>query len=89
MNKLVVHQSPRTYFHPTFVSVQSVTEEGAPYTFAVIYRNKHRRFNLIGVAGQFYAGSTSQRAVEKYAKKVDPSTTEKYFIESKGRLLPV
>jgi len=88
MNKLVVHQSPPNRAHPTFVSVETVTDEGAPFTFAVIYRNKHERSNLIaatGLYGRFYAGGRSQHDIEKYAETVDPNTNKQYFIE-RGKL---
>jgi hypothetical protein len=89
MNKLVTHKSGPNMFHPTFVSVETVTAEGAPYTFAVIYRNKHERSNMISATGRYgrlYAGGRSQHAVEAYAKTVDPNNEETYFIEAGGKL---
>lgn len=75
-----------TLAHPDKAfAVQAVTEEGAPYTFARIFRNKHGRTNLsrVGVP-EFLAGGKSHAAVVKYAKALDPNTTAKVFIESRG-----
>jgi hypothetical protein len=83
MNTVTKHPSPANRFAPTFYSVQSVTDEGAPYTFACIYHNKHGRTNLtgVGMSGRFYAGSSNRSSVVKYARTVRPDTTERVFID--------
>lgn len=81
MNTIVTHASPATYFHPTWQSVEAISTDGAPFTFAKIYRNKHGRTNLCGIDGRFIAGGKGAKAVEKYARTVDPATTRKVFIE--------
>lgn len=86
MNKLVTHQavelSNRSLFATTFTSVETVTDEDAPFTFAVIFHNKHGRTNLSRVGGPgFLAGAKSKRAVMAYAKVVDPNTTEGVFLD--------
>lgn len=85
-NTITMHVAPLTSFSPTFYSVQAISADGAPYTFAVIHRNKHGRSNLTGVgrSGRFIAGGRSARAIEKYARTVDPNTTRRVFIEARG-----
>jgi hypothetical protein len=71
------------------VAVESVTPEGNRYTFATIFRNKHGRSNLQRVGGSpglFLAGGKSHTAVLKYARTVDPNTTERVFIGPHGFL---
>lgn len=63
-------------------AVENVTDEGAPYTWATIIKNKHGRVNLSGVAcGRFIAGSNSSRDVERFAKRLSPDTTLRVFIQ--------
>jgi hypothetical protein len=93
MNKLIkINPTDMRYglAHPDKAfAVESVTAEGAPYTFATIFRNKHGRTNLSGIGClRFMAGSNAHKAIEKYAKTVDPNTTAKYFIE-RGQFVPV
>lgn len=90
MNKIVKHAaSPRNFFADHFFSVEAVTPEGAPFTFAAIYFNKHGRTNLVGVGNsKFYAGSKNRTAIKKYAATVNPDTTDKFFIIS-GEFLKV
>jgi hypothetical protein len=93
MNKLV-NINPveiRRLAHPDkALAVESVTAEGAPYTFATIFRNKHGRTNLsrVGVP-DFLAGGKSHASVVKYARTLDPNTSAKVFIESHGRIVNV
>ncbi len=84
MNTIETHKSGPHSFAPTFKSVQGVTDEGAPYSFARIHRNKHGRTNCVGVVLGFFAGSRSQRAVEKYAKFMNPEQSFGVFLSSKG-----
>jgi len=90
MNILTVvpeHEIPSNYVKNR-IAVESVSDDGFIYTFATIIKNKHGRVNMNGIGrdGKFYAGSSSIAAVRKYAKSVDPNTTEKVFLLSRGRV---
>jgi hypothetical protein len=84
MNKLVTvnFKDPSTKFQPTFVAVEGVTEEGFPVTFAVIYRNKHGRSNMIRIGTQaFLAGGKGAVAVRKHAVQRRMDDHGQFFIE--------
>lgn len=94
-NKIVTHASEelekngRSLFAREWLSVEAVTEEGAPYTFATIFHSKHGRTNMCGVGNsKFYAGGRSRTAIRKYAAKVDPNTEVKVFI-SAGKIIEI
>jgi hypothetical protein len=75
---------PSSFAHPEHAyTVQAVTEEGAPYTFATIFRNKHGRTNMsrVGTNMGFMAGCDDQEALEAYARSIDPASTAKVFLE--------
>lgn len=79
-------RGPVTLAHPDKAfAVQALTEDGRPYTFATVFRNKHGRTNMsrVGIP-DFLAGGKSHTKVLKYALTVDPNTTEKVFIEAHG-----
>ena len=67
-------------------AVETLTEDGRPYTWARIFRSKHGRTNMGRVGeGGFLAGSKSHRDIIKYAKTLSPDTTAKVFIVA-GRI---
>lgn len=82
MNKIVKHAAPQNFFADHFYSVESVTPEGNPFTFARIFHNKHGRTNMVPAAGHgFIAGGRNRSHVLKYAKTVDPQSDVAVFIE--------